>query len=140
VTIKNNMGQTIYLWTTTNIPEPMVTLPNGQTYQENWKINPDAGGVSIKISTTLNEADIFQYEYTLIGTTIWWDVSLINMAITSLFDTLGFTVTSDNPNCLKVNCPAGDTQCNDAYLFPTDDQATRACEATTNMVLNLGLA
>jgi hypothetical protein len=118
----------------------MVTLPNGQSYQENWLSNPDQGGISIKISTTEDEADIMQFEYTLIPPVIWWDVSLINLELTSLFDKLGFTVTSDSSNCRSVTCPAGDTQCSDAYLYPSDDQATRACEATTNMILNLGPA
>jgi len=118
----------------------MVTVPNGQSYQENWQLNPDTGGISIKISTTPDEADIMQFEYTLETPTIWWDVSLINMEITSLFDKLGFTVTSDNSNCLTVTCPPGDTQCSGAYLFPDDNQATHACGDTTNMVLNLGSA
>jgi hypothetical protein len=140
VSIKNNVGQQIYLWTTSNVAQPMVTLPNGQSYQESWLLNPDAGGISIKVATTPDKADVMQFEYTLNKPIIWWDVSLINMEVTSLFDKLGFTVTSDNPNCLSVTCPAGDTQCSDAYLFPDDNQATRSCDATTNMVLNLGPA
>jgi hypothetical protein len=138
VTIVNNVGQPVYIWTTSNVAGTMITIPVGGSYAEEWLVNPDTGGISIKISTTPEESDIMQFEYTLIPPVIWWDVSLINMAITSLFDTLGFTVTSDSSACLKVTCPAGDTQCNDAYLYPSDNQATRACDDTTNMVLNLG--
>lgn len=140
VTIFNNVGQTLYLWTTTNVPLPMVTLPEGKSYSETWKLNPDAGGISIKVSTTPNEADVLQFEYTLVSSVIWWDVSLINMELTSLFDKLGFQVTSNDSTCRSVTCPAGETQCSDAYLFPSDDQATRACPAGTNMILNLGPA
>ena len=50
------------------------------------------------------------------------------------------TNTSNDATCRSVTCPAGDTQCSDAYLFPSDDQATRACPSNTNMVLNLGPA
>jgi len=132
------MGQTLYLWSTSNVAGTMVTLPVGETYAESWALNPDLGGISIKVATTPDEADVLQYEYTLVGDLIWWDVSLINLLLTSLFDKLGFTVTPDTSNCRAVTCPAGDTQCSDAYLFPSDDQATRSCVATTNMVLNLG--
>lgn len=140
VTIFNNVGKTLYLWTTTNVPLPMVTLPQGQSYSETWKLNPDQGGISIKVSTTPTESDVLQFEYTLVSDVIWWDVSLINMLLTSLFDELGFQVTSNDATCRSVTCPAGDTQCSDAYLFPSDDQATRACPSNTNMVLNLGPA
>ena len=118
----------------------MVTLPNGQSYVENYRLNPDTGGISIKISTTEDEADVMQFEYTLEQPILWWDVSLINLALTSLFDQLGFTVTSDDPNCRSVTCQAGNEQCSDAYLFPDDNQATRSCPATTNLLLNLGPA
>jgi hypothetical protein len=128
------------VWSTTNIAGTMITVPIGQTYQETWQTNSDGGGISIKIATSPDESDIMQFEYTLETPTIWWDVSLINMLLTSLFDKTGFTVTSDNANCLKVTCPAGDTQCSDAYLFPDDNQATRACGDTTNMLLTLGQA
>ncbi|KAJ9191442.1 hypothetical protein DTO164E3_8847 [Paecilomyces variotii] len=138
VTILNEVGQTIYLWTTSEQAGDMVTLPNGQSYSENWQTNPDAGGISVKISTTPDLDDVMQFEYTLLTPIIWWDVSLINMEITSLFDKLGFSVTSDNSNCYQVNCPAGDTACNDAYLWPTDDQATHSCDSTTHMTLHLG--
>jgi hypothetical protein len=140
VTIFNNVGQTLYLWTTTNVPLPMVTLPHGQSYAESWKLNPDQGGISIKVSTTPTESDVLQFEYTLVSDVIWWDVSLINMLLTSLFDQLGFQVTSNDETCRKVLCPAGKVNCSDAYLYPTDDQATSACTANTNMVLNLGPA
>jgi hypothetical protein len=118
----------------------MVTLSNGQSYQEDWRLNPTLGGISIKISTTVDEADIMQFEYTLVGPIIWWDVSLINLELTSLFDQLGFTVTSDSSDCRSVTCPPGTENCSDAYLFPDDNQATRSCEATTNMILTLGSA
>ena len=116
----------------------MQTLPVGQEYSETWKLNPDLGGVSIKIATTPDEADVMQFEYTLVTPLIWWDVSLINMELTSLFNQLGFTVNSDDSTCKTVTCPPGDEQCSEAYLFPADNQATRECPDGTNMILNLG--
>lgn len=138
VSIVNEVGQTVYLWSTSENAGQMITLPAGQTYSETWKLNPDQGGISIKIATTPEEDDVMQFEYTLLTPIIWWDVSLINMEISSLFDKLGFSVTSDSSQCYTVNCPAGETACHDAYLWPTDDQATHSCNSDTQMTLHLG--
>ncbi|OKL58339.1 hypothetical protein UA08_06463 [Talaromyces atroroseus] len=141
VTIVNNMDQTIYLWSVSNTADSeMVTLTaGGQDYSENWRLNPDGGGISIKMSTTPDQSDVLQYEYTLVEPTIYWDLSCINMGGNSTFTTAGFAVTSnDSGNCPSATCKPGDTACADAYLFPTDDQATHGCPDTVSMTLNLG--
>jgi len=99
----------------------MVTIPAGGTYSENWRTNPDGGGISVKVSTTPNIDDVLQYEYTLSGSTIFWDLSCINMLINNLLSTVGFSVTSDNSDCVSDVCAAGDLQCAAAYLFPDDN-------------------
>ncbi|KAH8703202.1 hypothetical protein BGW36DRAFT_83896 [Talaromyces proteolyticus] len=103
VEIINNMGKNIYLC-------------------EPWKTNSNGGGISIKLSTTPDQADVLQYEYTLSAPTIFWDLSCIN----------------DNGACPSATCKPGDTACADAYLFPTDDHATHGCPDTVQMTLNLG--
>ncbi|KAL1967558.1 hypothetical protein VTN77DRAFT_3073 [Rasamsonia byssochlamydoides] len=139
VTIINNMEDTMYLWSVANSADaPMVTLGQGETYSENWRLNPDGGGISIKMATTPSQADVLQYEYTLVDPVIYWDLSCINMGTNSEFTKVGFAVTSDNPNCQSATCAPGDTACADAYLFPTDDQATHGCQASTHMTLNIG--
>ncbi|KAK9235012.1 hypothetical protein V1525DRAFT_390864 [Lipomyces kononenkoae] len=140
VEIINNMGKDIYLWSVSNSADAtMVTLTSGGTYSESWRLNPDAGGISIKISTTPDQSSVLQYEYTLVSPTIYWDLSCINLSSGSEFTTAGFAVTSnDNGGCASAICQPGDTACADAYLFPTDDQATHGCPETVQMTLNLG--
>ncbi|KAL1986618.1 hypothetical protein VTN96DRAFT_5996 [Rasamsonia emersonii] len=139
VTINNNMDQTIYLWSVSDdFNAPMVTVPKGQSYSENWRINPNGGGISIKMATTPSQADVLQFEYTLANPTIFWDLSCINMGTNSLFTKVGFAVTSNNPQCESATCAPGDTACADAYLVPDDNQATRGCDADTHLTLNIG--
>jgi hypothetical protein len=139
VTVVNNMAKTVYLWSVANVAnDSMVTLNHGQTYEEDWRVNSNGGGVSLKISTTPEQQDVLQYEYTLASPTIFWDLSCIDMGTGSEFTTVGFAVTSDNPSCVSATCKPGDSACAAAYLFPTDDHATHGCDASTHMTLNLG--
>jgi len=139
VTVVNHTPETLYLWSVSNQANPMVTLSaNGGTYSEGWRVNSDGGGISIKIATSQNQNDILQYEYTLATPTIFWDLSCINMGQNSYFTKQGFEVVSDNTSCPSAICPAGDTQCHDAYNVPTDDHATHGCDCGTHMTLNIG--
>jgi hypothetical protein len=121
----------------------METLAAGQELGHDWRINPDGGGVSIKVSTVPDISNVVQYEYTVAGGTIFWDLSLINMnllaIVGNLLPALGFQVTSPESSCLSVVCQAGIIQCPAAYLFPSDDHATHGCPVNTNMVFDIGL-
>lgn len=139
VSIINHMEKTMYLWSVADSGDvPMITLPQGETYSENWRTNSNGGGISIKMATTPSQDDVLQYEYTLSGPTIFWDLSCINMGVNSEFTKAGFAVTSNTPNCESAICAPGDAACADAYLIPTDDHATHGCDAGTQMTLNIG--
>lgn len=138
VIITNNMDQTVYLWSVADVSSDMTTLNSGDSYSETWRSNPNGGGISIKMSFTEEAVDVLQYEYTLEDPTIWWDLSCIDMGTNSQFTTVGFDVSSDDSSCPAASCAAGDTACADAYLVPSDNQATHACNADVLMTLNLG--
>ncbi|OXV10122.1 hypothetical protein Egran_02116 [Elaphomyces granulatus] len=140
VTIVNHTPDVLYLWSVADAASNnMVTVPaNGGTYVEGWRLNPDGGGISIKMAGDPNQSDVLQYEYTFVSPTIWWDLSCINMGKNSHFTQVGFEVVSDNTNCPSAICPAGETQCHDAYNIPTDDHATHGCDCGTHMTLNIG--
>lgn len=140
VTIFNNLSTDLYAWSVADSGDaPMVTLPaNGGTYSENWRTNPNGGGISIKLATKPDQSDVLQYEYTLMGDTIYWDLSCINMGSNSEFTQKGFSVTPNDPQCPKADCAPGDTACSDAYLVPTDDHATHGCPAGTHFDLHIG--
>ncbi|KAJ5751646.1 hypothetical protein N7520_008563 [Penicillium odoratum] len=143
VLITNNLSQDIYAWSVSNDVGPMQTLTaNGGTYSEAWRTNPDGGGISIKLSTSPNQSDVLQFEYTQSTDTIYWDLSCINMEANSEFTQYGFSVLpSDSGNsgsCPSAVCQAGDSACSAAYLQPTDDHATHGCPLDTGLALNIG--
>lgn len=138
VTIYNNISQDLYLWSVGEDANKMITVPQGETYSEDWRINPNGGGISIKISTDPNQNDVLQYEYTLAEPKIFWDLSCIDMGTGSLFSEVGFDVTSNSDQCENATCKPGDTQCSAAYLVPSDNHATHGCPQSTNMILNIG--
>lgn len=139
VTIVNNTNRTIYGWSVADQSyNPLITLSVGDAYSEHWRLNPTGGGISIKLSTTPAVINILQYEYTLTGSTIWWDLSCINRGNSSFFTTAGFAVTSDNPECGSAACASGDAACAAAFLTPNDNQDVHRCNATTQMTLTIG--
>ncbi|KAJ5646913.1 hypothetical protein N7490_003285 [Penicillium lividum] len=138
VKIVNNLDQTIYLWTTSEVSGDMITIEEGDHYYEDWQINSDGGGISIKMATSTDETSVLQFEYTKEDETIWWDMSSINLDKTSLFVTSGFSVTSNDASCSTVTCDAGDSDCSESYQLP-DDVDTRSCVSTAAFTLDLGL-
>jgi len=138
VQIVNNMEKTVYLWSVSDVSSDMVTLNSGETYSENWRTNPNGGGISIKISFTPEQTDVLQYEYTYQYPTIWWDLSCINMGDNSEFTTMGFAVSSTDSACESATCAPGDVACAAAYLLPNDDWATHSCVSSDLLKLDLG--
>lgn len=141
VTIKNNLDQNIYLWSVGGNAGDMQTLaPGGGTYSEDWQTPSGGGGVSIKLATKPDQSDVLQYEYTVADPTIFWDMSCINVGTDSEFTKYGFAVKPSQPggSCPSVVCTAGDSQCADAYLYPTDDKATHGCPIDTSFQLEIG--
>ncbi|KAH8693025.1 hypothetical protein BGW36DRAFT_302917 [Talaromyces proteolyticus] len=139
VEITNNMEQTIYLWSVGDSSSEMQTLNTGDTYSEIWQTRA-VGGYSIKMSFSEQQTDVLQFEYTLEDPTIWWDLSCIDMGSNSQFTTVGFAVSSNDVTCPSATCAPGDSACADAYLVPSDNQATHACASADLMTLNLGPA
>ncbi|KAL4958307.1 hypothetical protein BDW69DRAFT_179711 [Aspergillus filifer] len=137
VTIINNMDQDIYVWSVSGTSAPMVTLPAGKAYQETWQTNPNGGGISIKLGCSEDVSDVLQYEYTMVGDMLFWDMSSINLAKDSALVTAGFAVTIDDSSCDTVTCAPGDSNCSESYQYP-DDHNTRACSSGAAYTLTLG--
>ncbi|KAJ5888499.1 Secreted thaumatin-like protein cetA [Penicillium taxi] len=146
VTITNNLNVDIYAWSVVEETGSMQTLTaNGGTYQENWKTNPNGGGVSIKLSTTQELVDVLQFEYTESSdtNTIYWDLSCVDMAANEAFTKYGFSVIPSNDgnnasSCPSAICKAGDSACSAAYIKPYDDWATHGCPIDTGLALAIG--
>ncbi|KAJ5601862.1 hypothetical protein N7510_011396 [Penicillium lagena] len=141
VQITNNLSQDIYAWSVSDDVGPMQTLSaNGGSYSENWRINPNGGGISIKLATTPDQSDVLQFEYTEGGDTIYWDLSCINMGTDSEFTQYGFAVQPSitTGSCPSAVCQAGDSACAAAYLQPDDNAATHGCPINTGLGLTIG--
>jgi len=129
--IENQCDQDVYLWSVGgSASADMVTLPPGKSYSEKYRFNDLGGGVSVKLALAKNQGDITQLEYTLDATTVWYDVSNING---NPFAHGGISVKPSDPACSPVVCEAGIVKCREAYNQPTDDHATHACPATSDL-------
>ena len=141
VLITNNLDKDVYAWSVSQDVGPMQTLSaNGGTFTEAWRTNPDGGGISIKLATDPSQSDVLQFEYTQSTDTIFWDLSCINMESDSEFTQYGFSVepSQSSSSCPSVSCQAGDSNCAQAYLTPTDNQATHGCPIDTSFTLSIG--
>lgn len=142
VQLRNNLDQNVYVWSVgSSADNDMHTVSaNGGTYSEDWQTPSGGGGVSLKIATSPDQSDVLQFEYTVGGDTIYWDLSNINMGTDSEFTKFGFAVKPSKPggDCPSAICKAGDTSCSAAYLVPTDDHATHGCPIDTSFNLEIG--
>lgn len=134
----------MYMWIADSPAYPsMETLAAGGELGHRWRINPEGGGVSIKVSTEPDISNVVQYEYTVAGDKIFWDLSLIDLnlfaIVGNILPALGFQVTSPGSSCVSAVCPAGIIQCPAAYLYPKDDLSTHGCPIDTDMVFDIGL-
>jgi hypothetical protein len=138
VQIVNNMDTDVYLWSTDSGSGSMQTMKSGGgDYSEKWNTNSNGGGISIKMSTSESEDSVLQFEYTQDGSTIYWDMSSIDLDSTSDFVKSGFTVEPSDSSCTSVSCAAGDAGCKEAYQKP-DDVATNSCSLDAGFTLTLG--
>jgi hypothetical protein len=124
----------VYLWSIANSAgATMQTLASGNSsYSEEYRTNPDGGGISIKLSKLSNQDHISQFEYTMSGETIFYDMSNINGYP---FIEEGLILTGSMDVCPSVNCPAG-TDCSQAYNLP-DDVRTLGCPVEADLTVIL---
>ncbi|CAG7917617.1 unnamed protein product [Penicillium olsonii] len=138
ITIVNNMGSDVYLWTTTSDAGSMKTLSSGGgDYTEGWTTNSNGGGISIKMSTSKDKDSVLQFEYTQHDDTLYWDMSSIDLDSSSEFIKSGFTAEPSDSSCRSSTCAAGDADCSEAYQKP-DDVNTYSCSLGSSFTLTLG--
>lgn len=141
--INNWMNQPIYMWIGNNAASRTVINP-GTIFTHNFI----GGGVStsLKMSNIDNvnqfQNNVFQFEYTLQATTLWYDMSNIN----------GRPYAAQNVKVSPTGTGAGASACNqlrcaanqpcsafNAYTVPSDNLATHSCPANTgDMWIDIG--
>ncbi|KAB8204949.1 hypothetical protein BDV34DRAFT_225969 [Aspergillus parasiticus] len=141
VAIVNRMGTTLYLWSVDEKEGPMHAVVPGTSYQETYRLRPDGGGISIKVSTSQDvNGDILQFEYTQAGEKVFWDVSCVNTKAGSPFYDKGLMlIPSSSKDCPHAFvCLPGDPNCKYVYHKSSDDDASHGCPASTSFHLKLG--
>ncbi|KAE8161595.1 hypothetical protein BDV40DRAFT_301236 [Aspergillus tamarii] len=142
VVIDNNMGTTLYLWSVDAKEGPMHAVVPGASYQETYRLRPDGGGISIKVSTSQDiNGDIIQFEYTQAGEKVFWDVSCVNTKAGSPYYDKGIILLPSNTNdCPHAfACFRGDSNCKYVYHKSSDDDAAHGCPIRTSFYLKLGI-
>ncbi|KAF5865879.1 hypothetical protein ETB97_001946 [Aspergillus alliaceus] len=140
ITVLNNMGYTVFMWSVDDQRAPMKTIPPGGEYRETYRLHPKGGGISIKLSTSPDITNIVQFEYTQAGEKIFWDVSCVNTKPGSPFYAKGVSLQTSSSDCPHAfTCAAGDSKCPHVYHKWNDDHASHGCPIHTSFRFQLGL-
>jgi len=132
--VSNACGYDVYLWSVTSGSASMQTLAAGSgSYSEAYREAGD-GGVSIKMSNDTSQESVTQFEYTLEGSSLWYDLSNINGYP---FMEGGVSLSPSMSSCPPVSCPAGESQCGQVYNAPDDNEATKGCTSDCDLHLTL---
>jgi len=133
--VKNKCSEPVYLWSVADLfGVEMVTIKPGGQYSEPYQLNPNGGGISIKLSLTPSRDGVTQFEYTLADPTIFYDISNIDGYP---FLKWGVSLTPSDKSCPVVVCDPGVALCKEAYNQPYDDWATKGCPATSDLTMVL---
>ena len=135
--VVNNCGTPIYYASVSQGQSGSMQEIDG-SYTEQYGQPGD--GVSIKLAPSDDlSGPVSQFELTVSGSSIFWDLSNINGYP---FSQDGMQVVPSmqhdpaNPTCIPVTCPAGETTCSAAYNDP-DDTRTMVCNANSDLTLTL---
>jgi len=134
--VTNMCSFTIYYASIDGTAEGLTAMEPGGSFYEGY--SDENVGVSIKLATndTLS-GPISQFEFTWTDSKIFYDLSNINGYP---FSANGITITPsmendpNNPTCVEVDCPAGETTCSAAYNAP-DDTDTLVCDQDSSLAL-----
>jgi hypothetical protein len=136
-TVVNNCGSPVYYASVGGSANPGMTALEG-SYSQGY--SGENVGVSIKLAPEASASGpISQFEITLSGSMIFYDMSNING---NPFASEGMeivpSVQNDPafPTCIPVSCPAGAATCTAAYNNP-DDVRTMVCSSETSLTLTM---
>ena len=136
--IQNWCNIEVYVWSVANVTNNTVNRlpPTVGTYNETYRLNPNGGGISLKIAILPFDTDITQFEYTYNSSNpyVYYDISNVNGYP---FEEWGLTLVPSYPNCSSISCAPGVQLCGDVYNKFNDDLATHHCDLSANLTLIL---
>ncbi|MCJ1331531.1 hypothetical protein MMC10_008222 [Thelotrema lepadinum] len=131
VFVVNECSFTVFVRSQTNTGTgALSTLSPGGTYAQKFQM-PASGGTAILVarSDPSTFPSRLTVEYSISGSTIFYDVSLVNG---NPFQAQGFDLSPRNvPGCADINCPANVANCNGS------GSQTKTCSEAANLQLNL---
>lgn len=133
--INNHCSDDIYVWSidaTAHAKQHIIA--SGESYSEPYRINPNGGGISLKMSLNEEHDEISQFEYTLVDPKVFYDLSNVDGYP---FAEGGISIEPSDSSCTTISCDAGEPNCKEAYNEPYDDWATHGCSSDTDLVLEL---
>jgi len=136
-TVINNCGFPVYYASVGGSSNPGMQQLSG-SYSQGY--SQEGVGVSIKLApSSSTSGPISQFEFTWANGKVSYDLSNING---NPFSSSGMEIVPsmqndpNNPTCVPVNCPAGQSVCAAAYNAP-DDTRTMVCDENSNLVLTM---
>jgi hypothetical protein len=140
--IYNYCNAPINLWAVDAQRNPQSPTPiaSGSSYSEGYHTLA-TGGVSLKLgwgASLYDGSPITQFEYTLTGGFIWYDISNVNCnADACPFANTGMHLETSDPTCPARTCSAGEVPCSGAYTVYNDDWNSLACGPSSDIKLYL---
>ncbi|KAL6240252.1 hypothetical protein RBB50_012857 [Rhinocladiella similis] len=136
--IQNQCDVDVYVWSIANVPNDTINYlePNVGRYNETYRVNPNGGGISLKIATVPDDSFITQFEYTYHpdNPILAYDISNINGYP---FENWGLYLSPSSGDCSNITCDADVTLCPEVYNHPYDDFAVQSCDVSANLTLTL---
>lgn len=135
--VKNQCDHDVYAQSIADSADAdLVTISPGGSYSEEFQVNANGGGISIKLSDSEDQKDVSQFEYTLSDSDnkVFYDLSNIDGYP---FKDGGVSIIPSDDSCPKILCEGGVAKCKEAYNKPDDDHATKGCSSDTDLELVL---
>ncbi|KIW54603.1 hypothetical protein PV05_06952 [Exophiala xenobiotica] len=136
--IENQCDVEVYVWSIANVPNDTINYlePIIGSYNETYRVNPNGGGISLKIATVPEDSFITQFEYTYHpdNPILSYDISNINGYP---FENWGLYLSPSSGYCSNITCDPGVALCPEVYNHPNDDFAVKPCDVSANLTLTL---
>jgi hypothetical protein len=120
----------VFIWSVANVPNNSQTVAPNNFWSEPYRLNPNGGGISLKVATQSIDTTIVQLQYTyhVDDPNIPYDISNLNGYP---FMEWGFNLFPSIPSCPTVLCDPGVPLCANGFNNP------KSCDVAGNLVLFL---
>ena len=137
--VKNNCGFSVYLRSVGSSVGALQTIKAGGSYSEQFRVSGTGAGISLKVDKTgdptgSGSGNIVQFEYTLSGSTVYYDLSTLNG---NPFQAYYQAIIPAISTCEKVICSANESPCLASYHPGDSSSHTKSCTSSGNLVYNI---